>query len=54
LLPRDSSALWPILHDDKDFVTAARCLPDVRERTTPDAQPLATAARVSADLAQVP
>ena len=22
-----------VLHDDKDFVTAARCLPDVRERS---------------------
>jgi predicted nucleic acid-binding protein len=22
-----------VLHDDKDFATAARCLPDVRERT---------------------
>jgi predicted nucleic acid-binding protein len=26
-----------VLHDDKDFVTAARCLPDVRERTIYDA-----------------
>jgi predicted nucleic acid-binding protein len=26
-----------VLHDDKDFATAARCLPDVRERTIYDA-----------------
>lgn len=26
-----------VLHDDNDFVTAARCLPDVRERTICDA-----------------
>ena len=25
-----------VLHDDKDFATAARCLPDVRERTIYD------------------
>lgn len=25
-----------VLHDDKDFVTAARCLPDVRERSIHD------------------
>ncbi len=25
-----------VLHDDKDFATAARCLPDVRERTICD------------------
>lgn len=25
-----------VLHDDKDFVTAARCLPDVRERSVHD------------------
>jgi predicted nucleic acid-binding protein len=26
-----------VLHDDKDFATAARCLPDVRERSIYDA-----------------
>src|SRR5580704_1034136 len=26
-----------VLHDDKDFATAARCLPDIRERTIRDA-----------------
>jgi predicted nucleic acid-binding protein len=25
-----------VLYDDKDFVTAARCLPDVRERSIHD------------------
>jgi predicted nucleic acid-binding protein len=25
-----------VLHDDKDFATAARCLPDVRERVIYD------------------
>ena len=28
-----------VLHDDKDFATAARCLPDVRERTVYDVPP---------------
>lgn len=28
-----------VLHDDKDFATAARCLPDVRERTIYDTPP---------------
>jgi hypothetical protein len=29
----------PVLHDDSDFTTAARCLPDLRERDVHNVPP---------------